>query len=265
MDFPEINPIIFQIGPLALRWYALAYVVGILGGLYYIQFFLIRRAELWGDVVPPGEQNFHDFVLWAVIGVILGGRLGYVLFYQPDFYFNHPSQIFAVWKGGMSFHGGFLGTIVAAVLFARKHKINFWSFGDLICAIAPIGLFLGRCANFINGELWGRVSDVPWAIIFPRGGPLPRHPSQLYEAFLEGILLFFILQVAIFYFRALKKPGAVSALFLFGYGVARTSAEFFREPDGYIIGGLTTGMGLSLPMMIIGIVIGVNLYVRALR
>lgn len=260
MIFPNIDPVIFQLGPLAVRWYALAYIAGILGGLYYI-IFLLRRKSLWGDIAPPPEDAFHDFIIWAVIAVIVGGRLGNVLFYYPAYYFSHPIEIFAVWKGGMSFHGGLLGVVVAVIWFSKKRALNLFTFGDLWCAVAPIGLFLGRIANFINGELWGRTSDVPWAIIFPRGGPVARHPSQIYEALLEGLVLFLILQVAVFYFKALQKPGMVAALFFIGYGLGRSIAELFRDPDGYIIGGLTTGMGYSLPMVLVGIA----LYVRALR
>lgn len=260
MIFPQIDPVIFQIGPLAVRWYALAYVVGILGGVYYA-IWLAKQHHLWGKIIAPSEQAFNDFVLWAVIGVILGGRLGYVLFYAPEFYFSNPSQIFAVWKGGMSFHGGFLGVVVAGFLFCKKHSLNPFSFGDLLATISPIGLFFGRLANFINGELWGRQSNVPWAVVFPGAGDKPRHPSQIYEALLEGLVLFAILQLAVFYFKALQKPGLLIGLFLIGYGAARIFSEFFRNPDGYIIGDLTIGQGLSLPMVVIGVLI----YARAIR
>lgn len=252
MPFPNIDPVIFQLGPLAVRWYSLAYIAGILGGLYAIVF-LLKQRRLWSEAVPaPEERHFHDFILWAVLAVIIGGRLGEVLFYHPAYFFNHPLEIFAIWKGGMSFHGGFIGVVLAGILFTQKRDISFWTFSDLWCAVAPLGLFLGRIANFINGELWGRVSDVPWAIIFPRAGPFPRHPSQLYEALLEGLLLFLFLQAAIFYGKAFGRPGALIGLFLMGYGVARTIAEFFREPDGIVVGALTLGMALSLPMIVAG-------------
>lgn len=260
MAFPQIDPVIFEIGPLAVRWYSLAYVVGLLGGIYYA-IWLSKQKQLWGQIIPPNEESLNNFLLWAVLGVILGARLGYVLFYEPEYYFNNPSQIFAVWKGGMSFHGGLLGAVVVVILFCKKNSLNILNFGDLMAAMSPIGLFFGRFANFINGELWGRKTDVPWAVVFPSGGPSPRHPSQIYEALLEGLALFIMLQIAIFYFKKFQKPGQVLGLFLMGYGAARIFSEFFRNPDGYIIGDLTIGQGLSLPM----IIIGAFLYVRAVK
>ncbi len=258
MDFPNIDPVIFQIGPLALRWYSLAYIVGILGGLYYI-LFLLRQTRLWGAQsgvgAAPDENHYHDFIVWAVIGVIIGGRLGEVIFYHPAYFFNNPAKILAVWEGGMSFHGGMLGAFAAGYFFTRARRLSLLTFCDSWCSVVPIGLFLGRIANFINGELWGRPSDVPWAVIFPRGGPIARHPSQLYEALLEGMLLFAVLQVAVFYFHALKRPGLVMGLFFTGYGAMRIVGEFFRNPDGYIIGELTLGMGLSLPMIAFGLML----------
>jgi phosphatidylglycerol:prolipoprotein diacylglycerol transferase len=201
--------------------------------------------------------DYDDFVLWVTLGIILGGRLGYVLFYNPGYFAAHPAEILQVWKGGMSFHGGFLGCVLAVVLFARGRGIPILSLGDVTCAAGTIGIFLGRIANFVNGELWGRPTDVPWAIIFPGGGPLPRHPSQLYEAVLEGLVLFIVL-AGLMRAGALKRPGFVLGAFAFGYGVARAICELFREPDpqlGFLWGGLTMGMLLSLPLLLAGIIL----------
>jgi phosphatidylglycerol:prolipoprotein diacylglycerol transferase len=247
--FPAIDPIALQIGPLAIRWYSLAYVVGIVIGWRFI-IHLIRRSP--ADIE---RQMIDDFVLWATLGVILGGRLGFVLFYRPDFYFANPLEIPALWRGGMSFHGGVLGMVCAVILFARRRGISALSLGDLVCAAAPIGLLFGRIANFINGELYGRVSDVPWAMVFPRGGPDPRHPSQLYEAGLEGLVLFIVLAVLVYGFKALNKPGMILGGFFAGYGIARFIVEFFREPDsylGFLYAGATMGQLLSLPLMAAG-------------
>lgn len=263
MVFPDIDPVIFSIGPFAVRWYALAYVVGIVGGIYYAAA-LAKRVELWGAITPPAEQHIHDFMIWAIIAIIAGGRLGYVLFYNPAFYFAHPDQIFAIWRGGMSFHGGLAGVVAAGIFFARRYKISMFSLGDLFASAAPIGLFFGRIANFINGELWGRVSDVPWAVIFPRGGDLPRHPSQIYEALLEGLALFVLLRLLAVRGGALRRPGMLLGVFLIGYGAARIVVEFFRAPDiqlGLFAGLWTMGMILSLPMVLAGVIF----YVRALR
>ena len=199
------------------------------------------------------------FILWVTIGIIVGGRTGYVLFYNPALFMQHPAEIFQLWNGGMSFHGGFLGCVAAVMLFARKNGISILSLGDLTTAVGPIGLFLGRLANFINSELWGRPADdsVPWAMVFPNGGPLPRHPSQLYEAGLEGILLFTILAIMV-RMGALKRPGLILGSFIAIYGVARITGEFFREPDpqlGFLWGGLTMGMLLSVPMIIAGTIL----------
>jgi phosphatidylglycerol---prolipoprotein diacylglyceryl transferase len=194
-------------------------------------------------------------VLWVTLGIILGGRTGYVLFYNFQHFAAHPLEIVQLWNGGMSFHGGFTGCVVAVVLFARKRGIPILSLGDLTCAVGPIGLFLGRIANFINGELWGRPSDVPWAMVFPGGGPLPRHPSQLYEAGLEGLALFAVLAILI-RAGALRRPGLIIGAFAIGYGITRLIAEFFREPDpqlGFLWGGLTMGMLLSIPMIAAGL------------
>ena len=253
LPFPAIDPVLIQIGPFALRWYALAYIVGILAGWLYARA-LIRREHLWGGPAPMTVTDFDDFILWVTLGVILGGRIGYVLFYNPAHFAQHPLEALQLWKGGMSFHGGFLGCVLAVILFARRRGLSILSLGDLTCAVAPIGLFLGRLANFINGELWGRPTDVPWAIIFPGAGFVPRHPSQLYEAALEGLLLLIVLALAI-RAGALKRPGMILGAFMLGYGVFRSFAEFFREPDpqlGFVWGGLTMGMLLSIPLILVG-------------
>ena len=255
IPFPAFDPVLVQIGPFAVRWYALAYIVGIMAGWLYARA-LVRSETLWGGQAPLKVIDFDDFVLWVTLGIILGGRIGYVLLYNPGYFAAHPLETFQLWKGGMSFHGGFLGCAVAVVLFARHRGLSVLSVGDVTCAAAPIGLFLGRIANFINAELWGRPSDVPWAMLFPGGGPLPRHPSQLYEATLEGLVLFAVLAYMI-RAGALKRPGMITGAFALGYGIARSFCEFFREPDpqlGFLLGGnLTMGMLLSLPLMLAGI------------
>ncbi|MEM7124028.1 MAG: prolipoprotein diacylglyceryl transferase [Pseudomonadota bacterium] len=250
LAFPEIDPTLVQIGPFAIRWYALAYVAGILLGWAYA-IVLARRSPVAID-----RKTIDDLLLWITLGIVLGGRLGYVLFYKPGYYIHHPGEIFAVWEGGMAFHGGLLGVILAFTIFARIKKIPVLAMGDIVASVVPIGLFLGRCANFINGELFGRVTDVPWAFVFPHGGPDPRHPSQLYEAALEGLVLGLVVYWA---WRATSlrlRPGAIGGLFLAGYGVSRFIVEFFREPDahlGFLFAGATMGQLLSLPMIVIGL------------
>jgi phosphatidylglycerol---prolipoprotein diacylglyceryl transferase len=258
IDFPVFNPIALQIGPIAIRWYALAYIVGIVAGWMYARA-LVKNERLWAGEVPITLAQLDDFILWVTIGIIVGGRTGYVLFYNLAFFVQHPAEIFELWRGGMSFHGGFLGCVTAVMWFARRNNISILSLGDITCAVAPIGLLLGRIANFINSELWGRPANpsLPWAMVFPNGGPLPRHPSQLYEAGLEGILLFIVLAVMI-RMGALKRPGLILGSFIALYGVARITGELFREPDpqlGFLWGGLTMGMLLSVPMIIVGIFI----------
>jgi phosphatidylglycerol:prolipoprotein diacylglycerol transferase len=253
--FPVFDPIAISVGPIAIRWYALAYIGGIVLGWLYARA-LIKNELLWGGPAPMTLPQIDDFILWVTIGIILGGRTGYVLFYNLPFFIQHPAEIFELWKGGMSFHGGFLGCVGAVILFCRKHEIPILSLGDITTAVAPVGLFLGRLANFINSELWGRPADasVPWAMVFPNGGPLARHPSQLYEAGLEGILLFTILALMI-RFGALRRPGLILGSFIAFYGLARIAGEFFREPDaqlGFLWRGLTMGMLLSVPMVIAG-------------
>jgi phosphatidylglycerol:prolipoprotein diacylglycerol transferase len=256
--FPVFDPVAFAIGPFVVRWYALAYIGGIVLGWIYARA-LIKNEKLWRGSSPITLAQMDDFVLWVTIGIIVGGRTGYVLFYNPAFFAQHPAEILELWKGGMSFHGGFLGCVIAVMAFARLNHISILSLGDITTAVGPIGLFLGRIANFINSELWGRAADpdLPWAMIFPNGGPIPRHPSQLYEAALEGVVLFTILAVMI-RMGALKRPGLILGSFIAIYGIARIIGEFFREPDpqlGFLWGGLTMGMLLSVPMIIAGALI----------
>src|ERR1700690_2994542 len=254
IPFPAFDPVLVHLGPFAIRWYALAYIAGILLGWVYARA-LIRAPRLWGGPAPMTLIDFDDFVLWVTLGIILGGRTGYVLFYNLPHFATHPLEIFQLWNGGMSFHGGFTGCVVAVVLFARHEKIPILSLGDLTCAAGPFGIFLGRIANFINGELWGRAADVPWAMFFPTGGPIARHPSQLYEAGLEGLLLLAVL-AALIRAGALKRPGLIVGVFAVVYALARTSAEFFREPDaqlGFLWRGLTMGMLLSIPLFLAGV------------
>lgn len=247
LPFPDISPIAFEVFGFGVRWYSLAYLAGFLLGWRYILFLIRNQSE------RPNTNDVEDFFPWAVIGVILGGRLGYVLFYNPVFYLNNPLEIFQVWQGGMAFHGGALGVIIALFLFSWQQKINVLRLGDVVCAAVPIGLFFGRLANFINGELYGRISEVSWAIRFPAGGFLPRHPSQLYEAILEGVFLFVLL---FFVYRVYhKRPGMTAGLFLAGYGMSRFVVEYFREPDpqyGLFFDVISMGQILSLPMILVG-------------
>src|SRR3954454_16611739 len=262
IPFPAFDPVLVSFGPIAIRWYALAYIVGILLGWLYART-VIRSEKLWGGPAPLTVTDYDDFVLWVTLGIILGGRLGYVLFYNPSYFATHPLESLQLWNGGMSFHGGFLGCVLSVVLFARHRGLSILSLGDLTCAAGTIGIFLGRIANFINGELWGRPADVPWAMVFPTGGPVPRHPSQLYEAALEGLLLFVVLGLLV-RSGALKRPGLIIGAFAIGYALTRSFSELFREPDaqlGFLWGGLTMGMLLSLPLALAGII----LIVRALR
>lgn len=257
LPFPDIDPVAVELGPLAIRWYSLAYIVGLVGGWRYCR----RLAGRPPRAIAPAA--FDDFLLWATLGVVFGGRLGYVLFYKPEFYLANPLEILAVWQGGMSFHGGAAGVILAIILFARRRRISGLSLGDLVVCAVPIGLFLGRLANFVNGELYGRAADVPWAMVFPHDpDQVPRHPSQLYEAALEGIVLFLLLYLLV---RRgwLERPGAIGGAFLAGYGLARIIVEFFRQPDehlGYLLGFTTMGQLLSLPLVIAGAILIVRGY-----
>ncbi|QDH13479.1 prolipoprotein diacylglyceryl transferase [Formicincola oecophyllae] len=258
--FPHFNPVAFTLGPLSVRWYALAYITAFLIALPLAKWLCSLKPR----VATSAEVD--DFMLYAVLGVLLGGRLGYVLFYRPDFYFTHPLAILETWKGGMSFHGGALGVVLALALFCWRRKLSFLAFSDRIVVVVPIGLFLGRCANFINGELWGRVAAPGWpgAMIFPQAGPLPRYPSELYEACAEGLLLFALLFSAVLRPALRARPGLISGLFLLGYAVARAGCEFFRQPDaniGFLAGHATMGQLLCIPMALAGL----GLIVHALR
>lgn len=258
LPFPDIDPVAVSIGPLAVHWYGLAYVAGILLGWLYARR-LAANASLWKDNRSPiTAAHLDDFLVWVAVGIVLGGRIGYVLFYDFAAVSQNPLRIIEIWNGGMSFHGGFVGATLAMIFFARRHSIPVWSMFDTVAAVVPFGLLFGRIANFVNGELWGRLSDAPWAVVFPTGGPFARHPSQLYEAGLEGILLLVVLAVMIFRFRTLKFPGLIAGSFVTGYGLCRIFVEFFREPDrqlGYLAGTnwLTMGMILSLPMIAVGL------------
>ncbi len=250
IPFPVIDPVAIEIGPLAVRWYALSYIAGILIGWRYC---------LWLAGRGPAtvtRVELDDFVVWATIGVLLGGRIGYVLLYQPGYYLSHPLAMLRLWEGGMSFHGGLAGVIVAMILFAWRRGRPFFALADIVAAATPIGLFLGRIANFVNGELYGRASEMPWAMVFPAGGPSPRHPSQLYQAGLEGLVLFAVLFLLIRFADAKERRGFLSGAFLVGYGVARIIGELFREPDthiGFFAGGTTMGQWLSLPLLAYGL------------
>jgi phosphatidylglycerol:prolipoprotein diacylglycerol transferase len=260
VQFPDFDPILLQIGPFAIRWYALAYVAGILLGWRYA-ILLSRNAKLWGGRAPTlTPPQIDDLILWITLGVIVGGRLGYVLFYLPKMIWEAPLSIFKVWEGGMSFHGGLAGVIVALVFFARANKLDLFKLGDHVAPAVPIGLFFGRVANFINGELWGRETSAPWGVTGFPGTPdpfVPRHPSQLYEALLEGVVLFVILRLATHRALWLERRGVVAGLFLAGYAVFRLSLEWVREPDvqmfDYLKDFVTMGMLLSLPMLGFGL------------
>lgn len=254
IPFPQIDPVLIHIGPLPIRWYALAYIAGLFAGWFYARA-LVRNDAHWGGAARPPVASIDDLLVYAAFGVILGGRLGYVLFYNFDFFIAHPLKIFAVWEGGMAFHGGLAGAAAAIWLFARRYAAPVLTVADICAAVVPVGILLGRIANFIKPELWGRATDVSWGVLFPGAGPLPRHPSQLYEAALEGGILLLLLYVAI-RFGALRKPGLTAGLFGIGYGVFRIICEFFREPDpqlGFLFGGATMGMLLSIPLILVGI------------
>src|SRR5471030_436157 len=250
IPYPEIDPILIQIGPFAIRWYALAYIAGLVIG------WRIMRAVCQQPPKLLTPEKIDDFLLWAALGVILGGRLGYVLFYKPAFFLANPLSILTLWEGGMSFHGGLLGVVVAILAFSYKSRVNPFLLADLVAMVAPIGLFFGRLANFINGELWGRPTDVPWAMIFPRGGPMPRHPSQVYQAFVEGVLLFLVLMAVWRFTDGRRRPALLTGVFCLGYGCARIAGEIFREPDaflGFLWGPITMGMLLSVPLVLFGL------------
>ncbi len=281
LNFPDLSPEVFSISvfgmEFALRWYALAYIVGILIA-WRMALMALRRPELWADETPPMRPDqLEDLITWIILGIILGGRLGFVLFYQPAYYLSHPLEILMVWQGGMAFHGGLLGVVIATFLFGRRHTIPILSLGDLVAYTVPPGLLLGRLANFTNAELWGRPSELPWAVIFPGAaaqdcpgvvaGMCARHPSQLYEAVLEGLVLGVMLIWLAYRRDAFRKPGLVMGVFLAGYGASRFLVEFFRQPDAQFVSpgnplglawhiggyGLTMGQLLSLPMIALGL------------
>ena len=255
IPYPVLDPVLVNIGPFPIRWYALAYVAGLVMGWATTRF-LVGRDRFWAPGQPrPSVLSIDDLVVYIAVGIIAGGRLGYVLFYNLPFFLDHPSEIPKLWTGGMAFHGGLIGAVLGFTIFAWRNKIPVLTVGDVVAAGVPFGLLFGRLANFIKPELWGRVTDVPWAMVFPGGGPLPRHPSQLYEAALEGVVLLLILALAIRR-GALQRPGLVCGLFAIGYGVARIIVEFFREPDaqlGFLFGGATMGMLLSVPLILVGV------------
>lgn len=254
--YPNINPVAIELGPLSIKWYGIAYMTGLILGWLYIRR-LISTPRLWyGGKAPLTLERVDDLLLYMTIGVILGGRLGQVLLYDPEFYLSNPAEIFKVWKGGMSFHGGLIASGLLILLFAKHYKVSARSVMDLCCAAAPIGIFFGRIANFINSEHWGRVTDAAVGMVFPNGGPEPRHPSQLYEAVLEGLVMFIIIRFATHRLLALKRPGLVTGIWLIWYAIARSISEFFREPEpAHIlnIGPFTAGQFYSLPMLLLGI------------
>ncbi len=251
LTFPNIDPVAVHIGSFGIRWYSLAYMTGILLGWWVIAQETRRK-----PLENLSKAALDDIMMWAVAGIVLGGRLGHVFFYQPEYYLQHPAEILKVWEGGMSFHGGLIGTAIAFYLFCRKYKINFLALMDLISCAAPIGLFFGRIANFINGELYGRITDAPVGMVFPRGGDLPRHPSQLYEATFEGIVIFIILMFLLKKTGLRDKVGSLSGMFLMMYALARSICEYFREPEidlAFISNAVTMGQLLSLPMFLLGL------------
>lgn len=257
MLFPEFDPIAFSIGPFAVRWYALAYIIGLMAGWVYARR-LAANARLWPHgLKAPSAEQLDDLLLYAAFGVVIGGRLGFCLFYHPGYFLSHPLEIVTgIREGGMSFHGGLFGAAIGVLIWTRRCGLEPLAMLDIAAVVAPIGLLLGRVANFVNAELWGRVTDVSWGVIFPSGGPLPRHPSQLYEAATEGLLLLVILAILVRK-DGFSRPGRLAGVFGLGYAASRIFCEFFREPDrhlGFLAGGwLTMGMVLSVPMALIGL------------
>ncbi|WHZ21792.1 MAG: Prolipoprotein diacylglyceryl transferase [Nitrospira sp.] len=256
ISYPDIDPVFLRLGPLQFRWYGLMYLIG----LTLAYFIIAARAK--AQKLPMNRDQVYDMIVYAAVGVFAGGRIGYVLFYNLPYYLENPLKVFAVWEGGMSFHGGLIGTIVALVLFAKRQGMTILTIADLAAGVTPVGLGLGRIGNFINGELFGRPTDVDWCMVFPAGGPACRHPSQLYEALLEGLLLFTVLWLII---RRFPPPGTVFGSFLVGYGLCRIVVEFFREPDaqiGFLFGTISMGQLLSLPMIVGGAIILAIAYQR---
>ena len=252
LPFPEFDPVLIEIGPFAIRWYALAYLAGLVIGWRY----MVAKSREPGAALD--EEAVDDLLVWITIGIILGGRLGYVVAYNPGHFVDHPADVVKVWQGGMAFHGGLLGVVVALLWFARRRGKPMLAIADMVAPIVPLGLFFGRIANFINGELFGRASDVPWAMVFPHGGPAPRHPSQLYEAALEGAVLFGLLWWLSRRPAVRARQGLLAGLFCAGYAIARLAVELFREPDaqlGFLFAGATMGQLLSLPLLLVGLIL----------
>jgi phosphatidylglycerol:prolipoprotein diacylglycerol transferase len=269
LTYPNLNPVALKLGPLSIRWYGLAYITGLILGWRYTVW-LARQKRFNGPDSRPTANDLDDFLFWAMAGVLIGGRLGIVLFYKPHEYFASPLSILRVWEGGMSFHGGMLGVVTALIWFTRRRKIPLFDVGDLVACATPIGLFFGRLANFVNGELWGRITDSPIGMVFPseEAGPLPRHPSQLYEAASEGLILFILLAVLAQRPAIRRRRGMLTGLFLAGYAVARSTCELFREPDsylGFIVGGISMGQILSFPMLLAGLAMIVYALNRPMR
>ena len=259
LAYPDISPIIFEIGPFALRWYSMAYLIGILAGWWLVA---LRNKKYNLGLT---KQNMEDIAFYMTLGIILGGRIGYILFYGREHFLQNPLEVFEIWHGGMSFHGGIIGVIIALWLVSRKIKYGFLRLTDTISPVVPIGIFLGRLANFANDELWGRASDLPWAIRFPRGGYIPRHPSQIYEALLEGFLMFIILNIAWRFKFMRERQGLISALFLLCYAGFRAFCEQFREPDsqiGFLWFNTTMGQILSAPALILGVFLIYRAFVK---
>lgn len=256
LTYPNIDPVAIHLGPVSVKWYGLAYMTGLLLGWYYIRR-LVSTPRLWaGNTAPLTLERVDDLLLFITGAVIIGGRLGQVLLYDPDFYFSHPAEIIKVWKGGMSFHGALIASGILIIVFSRVYKVSARSVMDLCCAAVPFGLFFGRIANFINSEHWGRVTDAWVGMVFPNGGDNPRHPSQLYEAALEGVVMFIIIRIATHHFLALKRPGLTTGIWLIWYAIARSFSEIFREPEAYNImniGPFTAGQMYCVPMLFIGI------------
>lgn len=257
IPYPAIDPVALSLGPVEIKWYGIAYAAGLLLGWTYIRR-LLATPRLWrGEKPPIDPAAADDLFIFVALGVVIGGRLGHVLLYEFGYYLRHPLEVFAIWRGGMAFHGGLVGTIAAMWLFARRSGANPLSIMDVVAAAVPFGLFFGRTANFINAEVLGRITNVPWAMVFPGAGPLPRHPSQLYEALLEGIVLFIILRFATHARGSLRTPGLTGAIFLIGYGLFRILCEFFKEDEyrAYLdVQPLTLGMLYSLPMVLVGLI-----------
>lgn len=255
LTYPDIDPVAIHLGPVSVKWYGLAYMAGLLLGWYYIRR-LVSTPRLWAGNTPPLTlERIDDLLLFMTGGVIIGGRLGQVFLYDPDFYFSHPAEILKVWKGGMSFHGGVIGCALLILLFAYIYRVSARSVADLVCASVPFGLFFGRIANFINSEHWGRVTDAWVGMVFPNGGDNPRHPSQLYEAALEGIVMFAILRIATHHLFTLKRPGLTTGIWMIWYAIARSFSEIFREPEPYNImniGPFTAGQVYCVPMVLLG-------------